>query len=123
MHRQAEGLAPYIPQRHVERAERVDLLASRRIEERARHVLPEALDEAGVLADQAAADGSSRSFEPPSPMPMMPPSVSTVTTMSLWLGSGFKTGGVQMRTRVIFIFGIGGADLRSRGHARGRRGR
>jgi hypothetical protein len=37
---------------------------------------------------------------------VIPASVSTVTTMSLWLGSGFKAGGVQTRTRVIFIFGI-----------------
>src|SRR5262249_13856735 len=38
-------------------------------------------------------------------MPVMPTSVSTVATMSLWLKSGFGCGGRQMRTRVIFAFG------------------
>ena len=54
VHRQAERLAADIPQRQVERAEGVFFLAPGRIEEGARHVLPEALDVLRVLADQAA---------------------------------------------------------------------
>ena len=52
--RAAEHLAFDIPQREVEGADRVDFLASRRIEEGARHVLPEALDVLRVLADEAS---------------------------------------------------------------------
>src|ERR1022692_4689382 len=46
------------------------------------------------------------SFDPPSPMPVIPASVSTVITMLLWLNRGFRFGGAYARTRVIFIFGI-----------------
>src|SRR5450432_2087474 len=59
---------------------------------------------------------SSVSFAPPSPTPVMPPSVSTVTTMSLWLKSVFRVGGEYARTRVIFILGraarAGGGEAR-----------
>jgi hypothetical protein len=40
-------------------------------------------------------------------MPVIPASVSIVTTVSLWLKSGFGLGGAYARTRVIFIFGRG----------------
>jgi hypothetical protein len=46
------------------------------------------------------------SREPPSPIPVMPASVSTVTTWKLWLNIGREMGDSQMRTRVIFIFGM-----------------
>ena len=52
--RPAEHLAFDVPQRQVERADGVDLLAPGRIEEGARHVLPEALDVLRILADQAS---------------------------------------------------------------------
>src|SRR6516225_2103840 len=51
------------------------------------------------------ATGARRSRVPPSPMPVIPASVSTVTTMSDWLKSGLGLGGDQTRTRVIFILG------------------
>ncbi len=41
-----------VPERQIERAEGVHLFASRRIEERARHVLPEPFDVMRILADQ-----------------------------------------------------------------------
>ena len=52
------------------------------------------------------ADCSRVSREPPSPMPVMPASVSTVTTRSLWLNRGFGCSGEYTRTRVIFILGM-----------------
>ena len=52
------------------------------------------------------ADCSSVSRAPPSPIPVMPASVSTVTTRSLWLNSGFGRSGEYTRTRVIFILGM-----------------
>ncbi len=51
------------------------------------------------------ADCESVSMDPPSPMPVMPASVSMVTTMSLWLKSGLGSGVCQARMRVIFIVG------------------
>ena len=54
MYRQLLHLAFDIPQRQIERADRADLLAARRIEERARHILPEALDKLRIAADQTA---------------------------------------------------------------------
>ncbi len=52
MHGQAQGLTLDIPQRQVERAEGVYLFPSRRVEERAIHVLPETFDELRILANQ-----------------------------------------------------------------------
>ncbi len=49
----AEGLALDVPQRQVERAERVDFFAARRVEPRAIHVLPATLDVEWVFADEA----------------------------------------------------------------------
>jgi hypothetical protein len=40
-------------------------------------------------------------------MPVIPASVSIVTTVSLWLKRGFGFGGAYARTRVIFILGRG----------------
>ena len=54
MQRQAERLALDVPQRHVQRAERVRLLAPRRIEPGDEHLLPDRLDLEGILADQRA---------------------------------------------------------------------
>src|ERR1022692_2220321 len=53
MDRPAEHLALDVPQRQVERADGVNLLAPRRIEKRARHVLPQAFDILRILPDQA----------------------------------------------------------------------
>ena len=39
------------------------------------------------------ADGDNVSFAPPSPMPVIPASVSIVTTTSLWFNSGLGFGG------------------------------
>ena len=52
VHGQAERLALDVPQRHVERAQRVDLLAARRIEPGDVHLLPDGLDPERVLSDQ-----------------------------------------------------------------------
>ena len=49
-----ERLALDVPQGQVERAQGVLLFASRRIEEGARHILPQPLDVVRVLADQPA---------------------------------------------------------------------
>ena len=54
MHRQAERLALDVPQREVERAERVRLLTARRIEPGDVGLLPDRLDPERVLADQRA---------------------------------------------------------------------
>ncbi len=54
IHGQLRRLALDVPQRHVERALRVDLLAPRRIEAVHVHVVPDALDVERALADQAA---------------------------------------------------------------------
>ena len=54
VHRQTQRFAADIPERQVDGAERVHLLASGRVEERAQHILPEVLDAARVLADHAA---------------------------------------------------------------------
>ena len=43
------------------------------------------------ISDPAAC--SSMSLEPPSPTPVIPMSVSTVTTMLLWLKVWFRLGG------------------------------
>src|SRR5580700_169205 len=59
----------------------------------------------GSLPIKALAHCSRVSFAPPSPIPVIPASVSTVTSMLLWLKSGLRSGGFQMRTRVIFAFG------------------
>src|SRR5579883_3199657 len=48
---------------------------------------------------------SSVSFDPPSPISVMPASVSTVTTKLLLLNSVFTSGGAYTRTHVIFILG------------------
>ena len=50
----AEDLALNVPEGKIERAEGVDFFAAGRIEEGARHVLPETLDVLRVLADEAA---------------------------------------------------------------------
>ena len=47
----------------------------------------------GFLPISVPAHCSSVSFDPPSPMPVIPKSVSTVTTMLLWLKSGLRFGG------------------------------
>ena len=47
----------------------------------------------GFLPMSVPAHCSSVSFEPPSPMPVMPMSVSTVQSMLLWLKSRFGVGG------------------------------
>src|SRR6202167_2532935 len=74
----------------------------------------------GSLPIKALAHCSRVSFAPPSPMPVMPASVSTVTSMLLWLKSGLRSGGFQMRTRVIFAFGReAAASLGSARHAAG----
>ena len=52
--RLVERLAFDVPQRQIERAEGVHLLAPRRIEVGAVHILPEALDVLRILSDQAA---------------------------------------------------------------------
>ena len=54
VHGQAQRFAANIPQRQVERAQRVLFLAPGRIEEGARHVLPKPLDILRVLADEPA---------------------------------------------------------------------
>src|SRR4029453_5076665 len=46
-----------------------------------------------------------RSFDPPSPMPVMPMSVSTVTSIALWLKLRFMLGCSQHFTRVTFAPG------------------
>ena len=93
VHRQVQHFAFDVPQRQVERAQRVHLFASRRIEERARHVLPEPLDIVRILPDQPAGallqQVLGRRLRR---CPVMPASVSTVTTRSLWLKSGFGIG-------------------------------
>src|SRR4029077_12745159 len=48
---------------------------------------------------------STRSREPPSPMPVMPMSVSTVTSIALWLKLRFMLGCSQHLTRVTLAFG------------------
>src|SRR5262249_21763648 len=48
---------------------------------------------------------SIRSLDPPSPMPVMPMSVSTVTRSELWLKLRFMLGCVQHFTRVTVAFG------------------
>src|SRR5262245_18896283 len=48
---------------------------------------------------------STRSFEPPSPMPVMPMSVSTVTSIALWLKLRFMLGCSQHLTRVTCAYG------------------
>ena len=47
----------------------------------------------GSLPISVPAHCSSVSFDPPSPMPVMPKSVSTVQSMLLWLKSRFGVGG------------------------------
>jgi hypothetical protein len=54
---------------------------------------PQALDVLRVLSDKTLGDLLRMSRELPSPIPVTPASVSTVTTMSLWLKSGFALGG------------------------------
>src|SRR5688572_8782589 len=51
-----------------------------------------------------------RSGEPPSPMPVMPMSVSTVTSIPLWLKERVMLGWAQHFTRVIFAFGRAASD-------------
>ena len=46
-----------------------------------------------------------RSFEPPSPMPVRPTSVSTVTSIALWLKLRFMLGCSQHFTRVTVALG------------------
>ena len=43
-----------IPQRKIERTQRVLFLAARRIEKRTRHILPETFDVLRILADEAS---------------------------------------------------------------------
>jgi len=52
MHGQLEYLALQVPQRQIECAQGIFFFTPRRIEERARHVLPEPLDMLRVLPDQ-----------------------------------------------------------------------
>ena len=52
VHRQPQRLALDVPERQVQRAQRVDLLPARRIEPGDVHLLPERLDLERVLADQ-----------------------------------------------------------------------
>src|SRR5437899_6432589 len=48
---------------------------------------------------------STVSLEPPSPIPVSPESVSTVTIWKLWLKRVFESGFWKKRIRLIFIFG------------------
>src|ERR1035438_2977363 len=59
----------------------------------------------GSLPMREPAHCSNVSLEPPSPMPVMPASVSTVTSMLLRLKVRLRSGGLQIRTRVILVFG------------------
>src|SRR6185295_20325443 len=52
VHRHAERLALDVPEREVERAERVRLLAARRVEPRDVHFLPDRFGVERVLADE-----------------------------------------------------------------------
>ena len=53
MHRQTLDFSLDVPQRQIERADGIGLLAARRIEERPVHVLPELLDVLRIAADQS----------------------------------------------------------------------
>src|ERR1035441_8120882 len=66
----------------------------------------------GSLPISDPADCSSVSFEPPSPTPVIPMSVSTVTTMLLWLNNWFRLGGWKIRTLVIFALGSAASTRR-----------
>src|SRR6186997_2325796 len=59
----------------------------------------------GLLPIRLPARSWIRSGEPPSPMPVMPISVSTVTSMALWLNDRFMLGCDQHFTRVILALG------------------
>ena len=94
VHGQAERLALDVPQGEIQRAEGVRLLTARRVEPGDVGFLPDPLDVERVLADERASATCSRvSLSPPSPMPVMPMSVSTVATMLLWLNNGLRLGG------------------------------
>src|SRR5207344_1753756 len=54
-----------------------------------------------------------RSGDPPSPMPVMPISVSTVTSRALWLNERFMLGCAQHFTRVILALGSAASDRRA----------
>src|SRR6185503_10574377 len=56
VHGDAERLAADVPERQVDRALRVDLLAAGRVEVAAVHELPQVLDPRGVLADDQPRD-------------------------------------------------------------------
>ena len=84
MHRQVLNFSLDVPQRKIERADGMGLFAARRIEECAVHVLPEQFDDtAGRGRSICRRIWESMSFDPPSPMPVIPASVSIVTTTSL----------------------------------------
>ena len=51
-----------------------------------------------------------RSFEPPSPMPVMPMSVSTVTSIALWLKLRVMLGCSQHFTRVMVALGSAASE-------------
>src|SRR5688572_23372590 len=65
----------------------------------------------GFLPMRVPAHCSRVSLAPPSPTPVIPASVSTVTTMLLWLKSSFRFGGRKIVTFVIFIFGSAASTI------------
>src|SRR4051794_23832089 len=52
MNRKVLCLTPYIPKRKIQRSDRINLLAARRIEEGARHILPQPFSEMRIPSDQ-----------------------------------------------------------------------
>src|SRR5579875_2802420 len=65
MYRHVLHFAFYVPQRQIERPNRMLLFPPSRIEKRPRHVLPEALDKLRILADQPSRTLLQRIFRSP----------------------------------------------------------